>query len=244
MSSSPVPGATATPAGVPTRGFGTTWAPATVRGGPRHVNFVIAAATSADMALHRRDLQQYGPDSYDWSPYRPQLHQRICVFAQTIAAGQDLTSGLARADEIEELLDQANEANELVVLLIDVWATRLDAYRLQLSRYDLRNEPTSPMMVPWSSSDPETFENSEELRVDLFQTFPRNLTRRDDLIRTEIADPDAFQRELVSALTEAQSRVFRLRPVVQRAGGDVLTERPVLGLPRAPGDPPDGRVQP
>ena len=218
--------------------------PAAVRGGPRHVNFVVAAATSADMVHHRRDLQHYGPDSYDWSPYRPELEQRICVFAQNIAAGQDLTSGLARAGEIEELLDQANDANELVVLLIDVWATKLDSYREPLSRYDRRNEPTSPMMVPWSSSDRESSERYDELRGDLHQTFPRNLTRGDDLIRTEIANPEAFRRDLVSALTEAQSRVFRLRPVVRRAGGDRVTERPLLGIPPEPDPPPERGTTP
>lgn len=210
---------------------GTRARTATVRGGPQHVNFVVAAAASRDMVDHRRDLQHYGPEPYDWAPYRPQLDQRICVFAQSVASDRNLTSGLAPTDEIENLLDQAAEENQLVVLLVDPWATRIAAVRESLSTYDRRNEPTSAVMVPMSSSDPETLERYDELIRELQQTLSRNLQRGETQLRIEIANPEAFQRELTEALAEAQARVFRSGRVVRRAGGDAVSERPVLGIP-------------
>jgi FxsC-like protein len=201
---------------------------APVGGGPRHVSFVVAAATSEDMVRFRQNLHHYGQDSFAWSPYKPELDQRICVFAQQVAAVQNLSSGLARADEIEALLDHASEANEIVVLLVDAWATKLEEYRDPLRTYDRRNEPTSPVMVPWSSSDVEIFERRDELRADLHRTFPRNFARGDALMRPEVTSSEAFEAELTGALVEAQSRVFRFGRVVRRAGGDSVTERPIL----------------
>ena len=134
------------------------------RGGPQHVHFVVVAAASRDLVDVRNDLQHYGPEPFDWAPYRPEFEQRICVFAQQVAASQDLTSGLAEADLVLELLERAISRNELVVLLVDVWTATLDSYRQHLIAYDLRNEPSSAVMVPWSSHDRETVANAAALR--------------------------------------------------------------------------------
>jgi FxsC-like protein len=201
------------------------------RGGPRHVHFVVVAAASRDLVDVRNDLQHYGPEPFDWAPYRPELDQRISVFAQNVAANQDLTSGLAEAYGVLDLLDRAAQRNELVVLLVDVWTTKLESYRRYMIAYDLRNEPSSAVMVPWNNSDRETAENSEELRGHLHQAFPRNTIRGDDLFRTYIATSEAFRIELMEILVKAQSRVFRNGPVGRRAGNDSVTERPVLELP-------------
>jgi FxsC-like protein len=83
-------------------------------------------------------------------------------------------------------------------------------------------------MVPWSSSDVEIFERRDELRADLHRTFPRNFARGDALMRPEVTSSEAFEAELTGALVEAQSRVFRFGRVVRRAGGDSVTERPIL----------------
>jgi FxsC-like protein len=205
--------------------------PRAPRSGPRHVHFVMMAACSRDMVRVRDDLQHYGPEPFDWSPYRPELDQRISVFAQNVAANQDLSSGLTEAHDILELLDRASRRNELVVLLVDAWATKLDDYRDYMIAYDRRNEPASAVMVPWSTHDHETLLNAEELHRCLELAFPKNVIRGDDLFRIRIESPERFRAELVEILVKAQGRVFRSGTVGRRAGGDFMIERPLLELP-------------
>lgn len=201
-------------------------------GGPRHVHFVVVAAPSYKLGHIRRDMQFYGPTAYDWAPYRPQFHQRVCVFVQNIASTRDLTSTLATAESsIVDLLREAKERNEPVVLIVDVWTTKLDAYRAVLFEYDRLNEPTSAVMVPLNETDEETQERSDELGDDLRRAFPNNTTRGDDVFKTAIPTHESLQDELEQILVVMQSRIFQLGNVRRRAGGDRTVERPVLTRP-------------
>lgn len=207
--------------------------PARPRLGPKHVHFVVVSAPSRELAEAgiRDRLHHYGARAFDWAPYRPELEQRISVFAQAVAADQDLTSNLAEAAEVLAILDRAGERNELVVLLVDVWTTRLAAYRRHMLDYDVRNEPSSAVILPWSRLDDETVANSDRLYEYLSQAFPRNIRRDGDLFRDGVETSVAFRDELVDVLTKVQQTIFRDGRVGRRAGGASTSERPILQFP-------------
>lgn len=202
-------------------------------GGPRHVNFVVVAAPAHELAQLRRETHFYGPTPHDWAPYRPLSTQRICVFAQNIASTRDLTSALETAEQsIIELLVRARENNEVVVLIVDVWTTKLDPYYRVLTEYDERNAPTSAIMVPWNEADDEMHDRFDELRAALSRALPNNTARADPVFRSAIPTLEKFQEALEEVLAEVQSRIFHFGLVARRAGGDRIVERPVLSPPR------------
>jgi FxsC-like protein len=198
--------------------------------GPRHVNFVVVAASRAQMAQVREDVRFYGSSPHDWAPYVPLSTHRICVFAQRVASDNDLTSALdASGRSVLDLLARAEEQNEIVVLLVDVWATKLGRYSSLMFEYDQRNAPTSAVMVPWSSTDDEMLERTDELRNSLRVTFPQNTTRADVAFHPEIATLDEFRTALEEVFAVIQARIFSVGTVIRRAGGKRVVPRPILG---------------
>lgn len=206
-------------------------APRAQRPGPQHVYFVIVAAPRRELAGIRNELVHYGAEPFDWAPYRPELDQRISVFAQAVAADHDLSSRLAESAEVVEVLELAAGRNELVVLLVDAWTTRIDSYRRHLVEYDKRNEPSTAVMVPWSQYDAEATDNAERLYQDLAMAFPRNIIRSDDLFRIRIGTSAAFREQLAEVLVKAQSRVFRSGEVGRWTGNESWTDRPMIQFP-------------
>jgi len=187
----------------------------------------------------RSDVQQYGLGSLDWAPYRPHLNQRISVFAQTIAAAQNLTSGLAETHTVVDVLDRATRHNQIVIVLVDAWTTKIETYHRYMLEYDRRNEPCSGVVVPWNIDDGESQDWESFLDDCIRNSFPRNTIRADELFRIRVPDPDAFEAELVDVLIKAQGRIFRSgrvrRDIARRPDGAV--DRPLLEF----GDPGSGR---
>lgn len=205
--------------------------PEAVRRGPRHVTFIVAAGSEHEMARVRGRLSYYGSHPYDWSPYRPSLDRRLSAFAQHVVANQDLTSTVAVArTSILDRCRRARRENSLVVLLVDIWSTRLEPYSGVLREFDARNEPTTGVMFPWNDEDPETSDQSGDLRDDLWRVLPNGMTRSDALFRVEIPTAEAFERMLLEVLAEAQNRLFRFGSVGRWASGAPPAERPILGL--------------
>lgn len=200
--------------------------------GPRHVHFVVVAAPTYKIGRIRQDTQFYGRSAYDWAPYKPEFPQRVCVFAQHIASSHDLTSTLATAESsIVDLLAEAKERNEPVVLIVDVWTTKLSPYQAVLIEYDELNVPTSAVMVPLNETDEEIRERFDELRDDLQHAFPNNSARGDDVFKVDIPTHERLQAELEEIFVLMKSRIIQIGNVRRRAGGNRTVERPVLTRP-------------
>jgi FxsC-like protein len=195
--------------------------------GPKHVHFVVVAAPRSVVGSIRRDTQFYGTSPFTWAPYQPDSSKQICIVAQQIASANDLTSTpLTAEDSLLGLLSWAREHNEIVVLIVDVWTTRLDPYRTVLTEYDQSTDATNAVMVPCNQNDPELVMNAPQLRVDLKEVLPNNHVRRDTIFHMSIPTVEAFQDALVTVLAEAQSRIFSVGPVARSGNLDI--ERPLL----------------
>jgi FxsC-like protein len=180
-------------------------------GSPRYVYFVIAACNRDEAGTTaRQHLDFYGPNFADWTPYRPEIPQPIGQHVTEIAADRHLASEVRNVDDLDALIDYAMAHNQIVILLVDAWATLLPRYRTALSAYDRRNEPTTAVLVPSNSTDKETMSNQMVLSTGLAQTFPRNMIRNDrEMFRINISTAEDFRTELERVLAVAENRLYK-----------------------------------
>ncbi|ONH60067.1 TIR domain-containing protein [Frankia sp. CcI49] len=203
--------------------------PETQGGGPSRVTFVLASTSRDEIAVLREHLDFYGSDFDEWTPYRPLHDDRVCVLAQMVAARQGMTSAVTRLDDgVADLLERSTARNEIVILLVDMWAAKLDEIRLALTKYDRRNEPTSGVLVPFNPDDLETHENLQHLKETLASALRNNVMRRDRLFREEIRSREEFDRALIQIIVDSQARIFEHRRIFR-------APKTARGLPRLAG---------
>lgn len=206
----------------------------------QYVHFVLATGNRRDMAAVRRDLRFYGDRSLDWAPYRPALAKPIAEVARGIATEERFQSEVVEIGELAARMDAAAENNQIVVLIVDSWATRLDHHRRALVACNDRDarqpDARTAVMVPASNDDRETQEHWPNLSstvLDIFAHRARNGDAR--MFRFHILNPGWFDTDLRVALHRAQNRVFEKGAVRQPAPPVAVPPQPILNLPDAPG---------
>ncbi|WP_230202991.1 TIR-like protein FxsC [Parafrankia discariae] len=188
-------------------------------GGPGRVTFVFASTSAEEIAALRRHLDCYGETFEEWTPYKPRAHDRVCVIAQMVAARQGLVSNIVPLDHgVSDLLERSSVRNEIVILIVDMWAAKLEYVRRALTTYDVRNEPTSGVLVPANPHDLETHANSEHLTEVLATALRNNFVRRDKLFRMDVHSCEEFDLALVQIIVESQARIFEYRRALRRTG--------------------------
>ncbi|MEU4242918.1 FxsC protein [Actinoplanes sp. NPDC026619] len=199
--------------------------------GTRNVRFVVAAGSRDDMERIRAQVDYYGKDSTEWAPYRPVQPQPLIDQAQAVAAGRLFGSEVADLKDLRQTLDQAKEANDLVVLLLDPWSTRLPDSRRQLTEADHSGLVDAAVLVPVNSADPESDLSRDELLFDVRQTLARFLGQSDALYLGRLPTPESFGNQLVEALEEGQNRLYRSGHPPDPSSGTGAVERPILRGP-------------
>nr|MDT0658257.1 FxsC protein [Micromonospora sp. DSM 115978] len=197
----------------------------------QRVHFVVAAASRTEMDEVRNDLRFYGERGRDWAAYHPTLSGPLVAHARALAGERLFGSDVSDLDELASRVDQARRNNEIVVLLVDSWVTRLASYQRILADFDDRGDAGVAVLAPASTADAETVRHRGELRAQLGRTFPRNLNRGDQLVRLEIDSPESFEIDLVAALEEAQNRIFSHGVVFRRPAEEASPDRPILQGP-------------
>ena len=202
-------------------------------GGPRRVHFVIVAANQHEMRQHRASVDYYGGDGEEWCPYFPDYTDPIALHAQGVAQSQRLIFSLVRTDALVELLDRARDRHEVVVLIVDSWATQVQAYQSLLAEYDRRRPGTAAVLVPWNAADAETASRRDELRGSLWDLLG-NCALGDTLVfREDIGTMEQFEAALGDVIVEIRSRIITREQVVRRAIGQQHVPQPVLAGPGA-----------
>jgi FxsC-like protein len=192
---------------------------------PRHVNFLIAAGTREQMESIRNDLQFYGERREDWSPYRPVTPQPLALIARGIAARCALESGVAGIDKLAEHLRSPRRDDEIVVVLVDAWATQVESVSTKLRDVDRDTGSGVAILVSLSRDDPETVRHRPRLAAAIGRTFPVAADRHETFSQN-IGTVTQFDDELVRVLAAANARLrHRRRP------GQGPARRPILGGP-------------
>jgi hypothetical protein len=89
------------------------------------------------------------------------------------------------------------------------------------------------ILVPASTSDPETAAERDALLRDLRGTFYRTFTLNSASLRDSITSPETFQQEVIAAINEIRKRLMQvgsLRPV---RGSETAGSLPQLSGPGA-----------
>jgi FxsC-like protein len=217
-------------------------APDAVRAGSpaQYVHFVVAAPSRAelasdDLAAMARDSQYYGDTSQEWAPYRPVLPVPIADYARTIAERRSFRSGVVDSTALAERIGDARRANQIVVLLVDVWATMLRDYRQTLAECNEIDQgvedPVTAVMVPLNHDDQQAQEHWRQLVDSLRALFFRRTVRGDDVMfRSSILTHHAFDADLQVVLEAARNRLFSTGTVHNRPAGPT-GRRPILQGP-------------
>jgi FxsC-like protein len=200
------------------------------------VHFVVAAPARHELDHVRRNLEFYGESPLDWAPYQPSLDSPIVDYARTIAAEHSLESDITGIDRLTELFNQANVNNQMVVMLVDAWATRLNGHRAALAECNTRDaqtdEPTTAVMVPSNHADSETREHWRQLSDSLRSILVNRVTSGDDrMFRSSILTHTAFDADLRVVLEVAQNRIFVKGTVHQPPPDEPPGTRPILNFP-------------
>ncbi len=201
-----------------------------VRSG-RRVHFVVAAASRDEMDQIRDYLEFYGKRALDWAPYRPALDRPLADHAQAVAAGRLLDSDVADLDDLPARIEQAARSNEMVVLLVDPWTTRIEGRRRVLAEADRLGLAATAVLVPVSRDDQETSRNRDELQFDVRQTISRYVSRIDALFRADIQTPESFDADLAGVLEEGRNRIFKMGQPRNAPISPVPGDRPILRGP-------------
>jgi FxsC-like protein len=199
--------------------------PAAINGAPPHaielrdlvprsdkVYFVVSAPTAEQAAEHslgRHDRHFYGEAARDWAPYRPAANEPLADYATRIAAERSLTSQVTEVDDLEVCIDQAERDNQIVVLLVDPWSTKMEHHHDVLLHYDRRGDHPAAVMIPWSAEDIETRQQAAELNAAVRRTFPANSRRQHTTtFRPSVLTNASFGSDLQAVLAESRNRVI------------------------------------
>ncbi|HCT76681.1 MAG TPA: hypothetical protein DGG94_09300 [Micromonosporaceae bacterium] len=200
----------------------------------RRVHFVIASGSREVMSQvpgrHEADTY-YGSQARDWAPYRPAVSRPLADQAQAVAATRLLDSHIASLEHLPERMEQADEHNEIVVLLVDPWAPRVAEFQRVLAEADHEEMTTTAVLVASNREDRDTLRELDELQFEVRQTFPRNSGKANPLFRLELQTADQFDAELGDILEAARNRVFRNGRVHHVPPGNLAGERPILSGP-------------
>nr|MDT0659632.1 FxsC protein [Micromonospora sp. DSM 115978] len=199
--------------------------------GAHHVCFVVAAGSREEMRRVREDTSTYGEASRDWAPYRPSLATPLAEQARALAAEHLVGSEVADVAEVLDRIEVADRRNEIVVLLVDPWTTRLGPYRDILAEADRRGLGSAAVLVAVDRADAETYRHADELGFGVRQVFRRSSGRSTGWFRSRVDTPETFAADLTTVLEQARNRVFGEGRVHHRPPEGSARDRPILRGP-------------
>ncbi|MEV0157524.1 TIR-like protein FxsC [Micromonospora sp. NPDC050686] len=201
---------------------------------PMLVHFIVAASDRDEMRGVRQDVTGYGDDPLQWAPYRPPMPEPLIDYAREIAADHSYHSTVVHMDRLPRSAELAARYNQILVLIVDAWLTRLPQRREALVAHAsaaLRDQQaTAAVLIPSSRDDPETREHWQSLSRACREIFDE-LTSDDELYRSNIITHRAFEEELPEVLEVARNRVFRRGTVHRPPDRSTDTSPPRLDGP-------------
>jgi FxsC-like protein len=207
--------------------------PQAPRGGPKRVHILIAAGTKDQMAAtgKRTDRHYYGDSEEDWDPFYPNT---IRVLAQDVSLAAINNSLLPdvhsiSANTISEI-EEWEKQRQIVVFLVDSWATYVDSLATWLNDYDKRRFNNTAIVMPFPEDDSETRESELELRNGLFAYIPRTMQGDSKLYREDSGTLEQFLLVIDQVLHELRRRIVSETPPVRRTFSG--TKIPVLTVTR------------
>ena len=183
-----------------------------------YVHFVVAAPSLADLdsaeeLAERTRREYYGDQPEDWAPYPPALSAPLVQFAVDIAQRRSFASAVTDMSRLGNQVELARQRNQIVVLLLDVWATLQHAQRRALVEGNDRDrgsgQTTTAVMVPSNPDDAETQANWPRFAQAVPEIFTNRVVQGGDVMfRPSILTHQGFDADLQALLEVTRNRVF------------------------------------
>lgn len=217
--------------GVPTR---SNVGDAKAGGGPKWIRIIIVAGSREQMHGHRGNLVHYGDEWYDWRPYFPSFSDPMGSHTQQLATAPGICTGLHPADHnLVNLVRDAEAKREIVLLIVDAWATRIDDLADALASFDGVHFDNSAVLIPLNGDDSETAEQLSDLWRALEVHLGRSIRNRVPLITADTSTIQAFDKSVHAAIVQTRGRVVKNHQPARSATSDHKTpiQRPQLSGP-------------
>lgn len=206
---------------------------------PLAIHFVVAAGSRNTMESVRQQLGYYGAVAMDWSPFRPSLTDPIGDHAHKIALKFSFDCRVADMDSLGECARHAKHHNQIIVLLVDAWSTRLPDTSRKLAEYSTgAGAPTTAVMIPANIDDGETRDHWPDLSQACRQVFDQ-FAADDELYRSAVLSHRTFETDLPEVLAVAKNRAFRNATVYRSPPDTVSAEQPRVDATVVPPDEED-----
>jgi FxsC-like protein len=186
----------------------------------QRVRFIVAAPSRRDLASTgmkpARNRAYYGNRPEHWAPYQPAMPRSVADLASEVAIRRSFEPEVTDTSRLAEDVAEARAKGQILVLLVDPWATRLTNHRRALTKFNEMDTQAEDLpkavLVPASRDDAQTQEQWLPLSDSVRALLSHRAAFADEVMfRTGVPTHDAFDVDLQVALEVAQNRIFGIR---------------------------------
>ncbi|MER6244335.1 TIR-like protein FxsC [Streptomyces griseorubiginosus] len=200
--------------------------------GPRHVTLAVASSTRDEISAVRQNTAGYGSRPDDWAPYHPDAPDPVVGYAIDVARELNLIPyPKPFNDEMQKLLDSTEEENQLAVIILDPWTTKLESRRKALEEYDKRLSYNVGLVIPHSMTDDETKAHANSLHDDLTELLKRHTRAQQSTLLYPLETVITFKEGVRQVLVELTRMVLNELTPTRSVTGHPFVQRPVLDGP-------------
>lgn len=193
---------------------------------PRHAQFVVVAAraneVTAEILQGGPSPHAYGETAWEWRPYYPDDPEDIEIAMQRAATAENLRfEKVELAADLHDRLQRAQEDRKLVVVVVDPWTLRLEAYASQVHKYDNYLAPHCALVVPRTRG--VAGQVNQVLDVELRRLFATQITLSRgqfhwNSVMTMIELQQALRRTLAALREQMMAHFIATAPAARPAG--------------------------
>jgi FxsC-like protein len=208
--------------------------------GSKIVTFLTVSGTREEMdAIPNRTCKDYyGANREQWNPFQPSNVRPLAIEASEVA-GQTPdhifgnTCTIFPAD-LNSFIKSKEDEREMVILLVDSWATHIAELAYLLADYDSHQYFNSALIVPFPEDDQETVGFEDNLRHNLWQKIRRTMSGEGSLYREDADTLATFKLAMAEVLQKLVARLIMDAPPPRQGILNKRESMPVLSPPRSP----------
>jgi FxsC-like protein len=198
---------------------------------PRYVKFVFVVGGQAELkaAQVRQRLEYYGESGAEWVPYLPDVKDEIDRLVKRIALDGDFSpeETISLNDDLLKRLEEAQDKNQIVVIVVDSWSLRIRNYHEWMRNFDEKSLLNCIVVIPWNNDD-ETTNNRPLLENVILATFQnRSLDKSPDFLSC-VGSVDELKDWLGKTLRDTKEKIIRRATVLREISSGQLIVKPVI----------------
>jgi FxsC-like protein len=193
--------------------------PESCAAGPSVAQFIYVAGRRHEYTGIRTKVDCYGEGGPAWQPYYPELKQPVGIMSQSIATTEGLLyEPSAIGQDFLNRLREAEEKNNIVIIVVDPWSIQVETYQNHMLELDRKTFINCGVLIPWNENDGETPEKLNLLQSSVAKTFKRRFILNTNF-RGAIRSPGELQREICNTINDVRRSLLRKAEIEQHVGG-------------------------